>query len=92
MTSVAASSSRGCKLDRSPLWASDDPGFRDLKLVRVHGKRAQQPHRDPGDLQHPRQRSSWSVDYTLTRTSKGWRITDAVAQGGRSLRSLLLLR
>lgn len=82
----------GCKLDRSPLWASDDPGFRDLKLVRVHGNERSSPIVIRVTFSTPRQRSSWSVDYTLTRTSKGWRITDAVAQGGRSLRSLLLLR
>lgn len=73
-----------CKIDFSPLWASQDPGASGLRVAPgATADLVQVSFTYPGDS------SKIAITYQLLHSKSGWRIADVLYAGGGSLRALL---
>ena len=75
-----------CKLDGSPIWASNDPRAFDLSVTPTTDSSVVQVsfrRNIPGDVELT------TLSYRLTMTPRGWRIRDIVSPDGWSLLELL---
>lgn len=73
-----------CKLDFAPLWASQDPGARDLKIRQ--GSSAQNVI---VSFRYPGNNEKIELNYQLVDTANGVRIADIRYPAGYSLQTLL---
>ena len=73
-----------CRLDFSPMWASQDPGASELKVS---------PTKDPGvvavKFRYPGNGSIIELSYRMSKTRIGWRVHDILYSSGSSLLSVL---
>ena len=73
-----------CKLDFSPIWASQDPGASGLKVS---------PTTDPTvvavEFRYPSNAQLIELSYQMIETRSGWRVRDIDYGGGRSLLAIL---
>lgn len=80
----AARTQEICRLDFSPIWASQDPGATAMEIIPGPARDAVTvSYRYPGDNSRVR------MVYRLRETGKGWRIADIEYESGKSLRSIL---
>jgi hypothetical protein len=73
-----------CRLDFSPIWASQDPGASELKVS---------PTKDPGvvavKFRYPGNGEIIELSYRMSKTRIGWRVHDILYGSGSSLLSVL---
>ena len=74
-----------CRLDYAPIWDSQDPGARDMKI-----RATPDPSKVAVDFIYPGDKSRMHIIYVLSKTRDGWRITDIQGSSG-SLRKVLEL-
>lgn len=60
-----------CKLDFLPIWASQDPGAEELKV-----KKTDKTNIIAVNFRYPSTTERIDLRYRVTKTSKGWRISD----------------
>lgn len=73
-----------CRLDFSPIWASQDPGATAMEITPGPARDAVTvSYRYPGDNSRVR------MVYRLSQTGKKWRIADIEYESGKSLRAIL---
>lgn len=73
-----------CKLDFSPIWASQDPGASELKVTAGPA-----PDLVAVSLRHPGSGERLELKYRLVKTQTGWRIADIRYGNDSSLVSIL---
>lgn len=73
-----------CRLNFSPIWASQDPGAAQLKVLATKA-----PNIVSVKFIYPSTGETIHLSYNLANTKHGWRITDVSAYSGMSLRSIL---
>ncbi|HVR39766.1 MAG TPA: DUF3828 domain-containing protein [Thermoanaerobaculia bacterium] len=73
-----------CRLDFDPIWDSQDPGAEDLKVL--PGPR---PNTVKVEFLYPGDGEKIQLVYRMTKTPKGWRISDIEYKGGLSLLKIL---
>ena len=72
-----------CRLDYAPIWDSQDPGARDMKI-----RATSDPSKVSVDFVYQGERDRMHLIYMLSKTPEGWRITDIHGSSG-SLRKVL---
>jgi hypothetical protein len=82
--SCAAKTHGICRLDFSPIWASQDPGASELRIAAT---------KDPTVVavrfRYPATGAMIQLSYRMSQTRSGWRVHDIVDSPGRSLRAIL---
>ncbi len=73
-----------CKLDFSPIWASQDPGATELKIVS-----GSKPNIVSVKFRHPGNGETIELSYFMARTKLGWRVSDIRYTSGSTLLSVL---
>lgn len=73
-----------CKLDFSPIWASQDPGATELRIVA-----GSKPDIVSVKFRYPSNGESIELSYLMARTKLGWRVSDIRYTSGSTLLSVL---
>ncbi|WDS34785.1 hypothetical protein [Pseudoxanthomonas sp.] len=72
-----------CRLDFTPLWASQDPAAQDLTITEAGADEVKVQYEIPSTHEH------MVLQFRLARTPAGWRVADIVYPEGPSLVALL---
>ena len=73
-----------CRLDFAPIWASQDPSADDLKIYPATSSNIVRVQ-----FRHPGDKSLIKLSYRMTKTARGWRISDIEYASWPSLTAIL---
>jgi hypothetical protein len=76
-----------CRLDFSPMWASQDPGAAELRF-----ERCSTPSRVKVSFKHPGSGERIVIEYVLAQTERGPRVADVHYPGGGILSKILAVK